>query len=191
MKKKIQNPNPPKDCTNTLVCGDCKIGKSLNCLSLGAQKIGPKGGTDGPLSGRTCSDGATGLETRWGYSATSPLKGKCTDLEGNKTVCGWAAYNLNYWGSPCCGACIKLTEKGGNFVYVTLIDSMNPGKSVEDFDLDDETFSHLNNGQSTGQVDLSTAMVVNYKNCLGNKGGGTDKSGACCNNDGTTSCPTK
>jgi hypothetical protein len=62
-----------------------------------------------PLNNASCSDGANGLVTKFGYNTVEPMYPYV------------AAYSNISWNSPNCGQCMKVTYKGKS-VHFTAID---------------------------------------------------------------------
>jgi len=107
-----------------------------------------------------CSDGANGLETRWGYSTLSPLY---------PAVSAWSAVT---WNSPNCGKCIQLTNpSNGNTAYVTAIDQCGPppGGYTAHFDVAPDIFSKVF-GSTTQGIGSANWAIVASNLCTGNRG---------------------
>jgi hypothetical protein len=111
-----------------------------------------------PLTQVSCSDGANGLMTRWGYSTIDPMAPYV------------AAVSNVVWNSPNCGKCYKVTASTGNSIYVTAIDHCAPVSNYAfHFDLHPNAFSELF-GSLTQGVGTGTVTEVASSNCRGNKG---------------------
>mmetsp|Transcript_4306 Transcript_4306/g.12009 ORF Transcript_4306/g.12009 Transcript_4306/m.12009 type:complete len:276 (-) Transcript_4306:380-1207(-) len=115
-----------------------------------------------PLTELSCSDGANGLITRWGYDKIRRM---------------WpyvAAVSNLQWNSPVCGTCYELyAESTGNTVYVTAVDKVAlPGENGElHFDMSKPSFDELlgEDGYRDGHG-YSSFREVDSSKCKGNKG---------------------
>jgi len=127
-----------------------------------------------PLTDVSCSDGANGLITRWGYHNLSPLF---------PYVAAWSQAS---WNSPKCGYCLNLTDVATKkHVYITSIDQCGPaftGFADDDkispnsgydshFDISQPAFTELfgPNGINAGHG-IATYQQVKSTFCKGNKG---------------------
>jgi len=115
------------------------------------------------LNDVSCSDGANGLEDRWGETTlVSPLFPNV------------AAWDKVTWNSPNCGTCILLKDLvSGNSIYITAIDECGaaPGGYSAHFDIAPAAFTQLFGaaGNNAGHGN-ATYQSVAANLCPGNKG---------------------
>jgi len=115
------------------------------------------------LNDVSCSDGANGLETRWGISTlSSPLFPNV------------AAWDQVAWNSPKCGTCIHLTDVvSGNSIYITAIDECGaaPSPYATHLDIAPAAFTQLFGaaGNNAGHG-IANYQTVASSLCPGNKG---------------------
>ncbi|CAH0052668.1 unnamed protein product [Clonostachys solani] len=102
------------------------------------------------LTAVTCSDGANGLITRYGWTTQGQIP-TFSNIGGMQGV---------GWNSPQCGTCWKL-EYNGNSINVLAIDSASAGYNIAKAALD-----RLTNGQAEqlGRIE-ATASQVGLSDC--------------------------
>ncbi|KAI9662526.1 MAG: hypothetical protein M1821_008693 [Bathelium mastoideum] len=103
------------------------------------------------LDAVSCSDGANGLITRYGYQTQSAVP-------SFPYVGGWQ--NIAGWNSASCGQCLSVAYNGKT-IYVTAIDHV-----AEGVNLSEEAMNDLTNGNAVqfGRVD-ATVTPVDFSNC--------------------------
>ncbi|KAF2084458.1 epl1 protein [Saccharata proteae CBS 121410] len=103
------------------------------------------------LTAVSCSDGANGLMTKYGWSVQGDVSG-FPNIGGVDTVAGW--------GSANCGKCYSLSYNG-NTIYVLAVDHAASG-----FNIAEKAMNTLTNGQAEalGRIDATTAEVA-ISNC--------------------------
>jgi hypothetical protein len=107
----------------------------------------------------SCSDGQTGLITRWGYSTIDPMAPYVT------------ATSVSGWGSSECGNCYEVVGTVGT-VYLTAIDQCGAGPNGEmHFDIHPTAFEELMGkaGKAAGSGSVTFREVSSSK-CRGNQG---------------------
>jgi hypothetical protein len=119
-----------------------------------------------PLTSVSCSDGANGLMTRWGYQTLEPMFPYVAAMAGAT------------WNSPKCGTCVCLTdEAGAGSVCVTVIDACGAVAEGTHFDIAESAFTELfgTAGIQAGHG-FAQWLVSDPAMCKGNKGTGSGTS---------------
>jgi hypothetical protein len=110
-----------------------------------------------PITTVACSDGANGLETRWGYTDLSPMFPYV------------AAWDQISWNSPNCGTCILLNTSTTS-IFLTAIDSCGapPGGYDTHLDIAQPAFVKLfgqagiDEGHGINSVKFIVIMIVSF-----------------------------
>jgi len=112
-----------------------------------------------PLTQVSCSDGQTGLITRWGYSTIDPMAPYV------------AATSVSGWNSPNCGNCYEVVGAVST-VYLTAIDQCAPAPNGGmHFDIHPTAFRELmGDAGVTAGVGYVTFREVASSSCRGNRG---------------------
>ncbi|KAF2234261.1 Cerato-platanin [Viridothelium virens] len=99
----------------------------------------------------SCSDGANGLITRYGYQTQSAVP-------SFPYIAGWQS--IPGWNSPSCGQCLSVTYNGKT-IYVTAVDHTDTGVNMSE-----EAMNDLTNGNAVqfGRVD-ATVTPVDFSLC--------------------------
>jgi hypothetical protein len=112
------------------------------------------------LTSVSCSDGANGLMTRWGYQTLGPMFPYVAAMAGAT------------WNSPKCGTCICLNDDAGaGSVCVTVIDACGAVQEGTHFDIAEAAFTELFGGAGIhAGHGFAQWQESDPSNCKGNKG---------------------
>merc|ERR1712228_219722 len=138
-------------------CCFCKVGRRLSNQAYSTWH--PYSASDS-LTSVSCSDGANGLMTRWGYQTLEPMFPYVAAMAGAT------------WNSPKCGTCVCLNDDAdAGSVCVTVIDACGAVQEGTHFDIAEAAFTELFGpaGIHAGH-DFVQWQESDPSKCKGNKG---------------------